>query len=293
MDTIIEKEIYKELSRIMTQDMGCECEVVKVWQELEIPSFLLGTPVIDRAIPRMEFNMGGVNRNENGNYAAYMYQKYRELCEEYKNGDTMKVMFVSRKNRHVLDAWYNYMDLVKKHRKVIIICESPLDFCHKFDANKMGAAYTTFYFDKDLGPAEIYDCVMEFKHHYSDEAFEYIVGNKLRTISVADMIETNNMSKFENLHIDGLKIKVGDVEATSKKTATITTEEYDHIGMELSHMTRRIDDLSANIQALEKQINIYKKAEKVHKDFYDIDLENIQKRVKELEAAVNNIYHHV
>lgn len=290
MDTIIEKQIYKELSRIMTQDMGCECEVIKVYKE---PRHIYSSVATYESVPCIEFNMGGINRKECGNYAGMMYNLCRKLCEEYKNGDAMKVMFVAKKNRATFDAWYNYMDVIKKHRKIIIACESPLDFCHKFDANKMGAAYTTFYFDKDLGPAEIYDCVMEFKHHYSDEAFEYIVGNKLRTISVADMIETNDMSKFENLHIDGLKIKVGDVEATSKKTATITTEEYDHIGMELLHMTRRIDDLSANIQALEKQVNIYKKAEKVRKDFYDIDLENIQKRVKELEAAVNNIYHHV
>lgn len=290
MDTIIEKEIYKKLSQIMTQDMGCECEVTKVYKN---PEHIRDTVATYKSVPYIEFNMSGINRKESGNYADMMYNFCKELYEKYKKGDSMKVMFVSEKYYKVFNAWYNYMDVVKKHRKIIIACDSPLDFCHKFDESKMGAAYTTFYFDKELTPLEIHNCIMELKYHYNDETFEYIVENKLRTISVADMIETNDMSKFEELHIDDLKIKVGDIEVKNEKTANITIEEYDHIGMELLHMTRRIDDLSANIQALEKQVNIYKKAEKVRKDFYDIDLENIQKRVKELEAAVNNIYHYV
>lgn len=254
MDTIIEKEIYKELSRIMTQDMGCECEVYKVWRESDSPSFQLGTPVTDRVVPWMEFSMGGVDRKESGSYPAYMYSKARELYKEYKKGDFMKVMFVVKKNRAVFDTWYNYMDVVKKHRKIIIACESPLDFCHKFNPDEMGVTYTTFYFDKDLGPADIYECVAEFKHHYTNEEFKYIVENKLRTISIADIVETNDMSKFEELKLEtNTLIDLG----VKEKSTTISAKEYEQIGIELLSMTRRIDDLSVNIRTLEKRLNEY------------------------------------
>lgn len=249
MADIIEKEIYKELSRIMTQDMQCDCIVYKVWRESSSSSLLLGTPVADRVTPWMEFSMGGVNRKESGSYPAYMYSKARELYKEYKKGDFMKVMFVAKKNRAVFDAWYNYMDVVKKHRKIIIACESPLDFCHKFDANTMGAAYTTFYFDKDLGPADIYECVAEFKNHYTVEEFKYIVENKLRTISVADMVETNDMSKFEELKLgaDAL-IDLGVKEKSTtivKGQPQVTLEMY----LNLQH---QLDELRIKVKKLEQ-----------------------------------------
>lgn len=165
----------------------------------------------------------------------------------------MKVLFLSKKNREVFDAWYNYISIIKKNRKTIIACNSPLDFCHKFDVSKMGAVYTTFYFDKDLGLADIHARIVELKHHYNNDAFKYIVENKLRTISIADMVETNDMSKFENLHINDLKIKANDSETYKDSNTTITVEEYDHIGMELLHMQRYIDDLGSRINALEKK----------------------------------------
>ena len=249
MDTIIEKEIYKELSRIMTQDMQCDCIVYKVWRESNHSSLLLGAPVTDRVVSWMEFNMGGVNRKESGSYPAYMYSKARELYKEYKKGDFMKVMFVAKKNRKTFESWYNYMEVVKKHRKIIIPCDSPLDFCHKFDAGKMGAAYTTFYFDKDLGPADIYECVAEFKHHYTTEEFKYIIENKLRTISVADMVETNDMSKFEELKL-GADALIG---LGVKEESTTITKEQPQVTLEMYlSLQRQLDELREKVKKLEQ-----------------------------------------
>ena len=162
----------------------------------------------------------------------------------------MKVLFLSKKNREVFDAWYNYISIIKKNRKTIIACDSPLDFCHKFDVSKMGAVYTTFYFDKDLGLADIHARIVELKHHYNNDAFKYIVENKLHTISIADMVETNDMRKFEELKID----LYDSINNNDKEPIIISAKEYEQIFKEILRLTRRLDEYYERIESIEKNI---------------------------------------
>lgn len=253
IDERIEKGIYKKLSTIMTQDMDCECEVTKIEfkSAMKIQCFADGTQSAETScyLPKLTFICDGNEVFFIDGYANKMYEEYKQICERYKNGSVVKVLFVAEKNRKTFEAWYNYMDVVKKHRKIVIACNSPLDFCHKFDASKMGAWCTMFYFDKELGAAEVHACVEEFRHHYNDEDFKYIVKSKLCAISIDDMIATNDMSRFEELKVDLMDF----VDSDNKKSMTISEEESDQIFKEMLHLTRRLDDHAYTDRALESQ----------------------------------------
>lgn len=109
----------------------------------------------------------------------------------------MRVLFVRPSIYDTVCDWYERMDTVQKHRKETAICKSPEDFWEKFNKDKFGAQYTTFYFDDMLSLTDILKCFLELTKLYGKENARYISENKMRRISISYMMNNNRFDHFK------------------------------------------------------------------------------------------------
>lgn len=91
----------------------------------------------------------------------------------------MRILFVSPEKYDAVCSWYDNLDTVQKHRKVIVICKSPDEFREKFDYSKMNAQCTMFYFDEYLGLAKSFEYCKLFTKLYGEADVRYICENKM------------------------------------------------------------------------------------------------------------------
>lgn len=113
----------------------------------------------------------------------------------------MRILFVSPEKYKQVCAWYEGLDAVQKHRKVIVICKSPDEFREKFDYSKMNAQYTMFYFDEHLGLAKSFEYCKLFTKLYGEADVRYICGNKMRQINIDDLMYRNTFDLFKEFSV--------------------------------------------------------------------------------------------
>lgn len=113
----------------------------------------------------------------------------------------MRVLFVKPENYQAVCNWYDNLDTVQKHRKVIVICKSPDEFREKFDYSKMNAQCTMFYFDEDLGLAKSFEYYKLFTKLYGEADVRYICENKMRQINIDDLIYRNTFDLFKGFSV--------------------------------------------------------------------------------------------
>lgn len=113
----------------------------------------------------------------------------------------MRILFVSPEKYDAVCSWYDNLDTVQKHRKVIVICKSPDEFREKFDYSKMNAQYTMFYFDEHLGLAKSFEYCKLFTKLYGEVDVRYICGNKMRQINIDDLMHRNTFDWFKEFSV--------------------------------------------------------------------------------------------
>ena len=113
----------------------------------------------------------------------------------------MRVLFVHPANYDSVCAWYEGLSVTQKHRKTTVICKCPDEFWQKFDKVKFGAEYTTFYFDKSLGPADSMRFFKALVPLYGEEDARYISEEKMRFTNVHDVMAANEFNNFTPFHI--------------------------------------------------------------------------------------------
>lgn len=118
-----------------------------------------------------------------------------------KEEDNMRILFVSPEKYDAVCSWYDNLDTVQKHRKVIVICKSPDEFREKFDYSKMNAQYTMFYFDEHLGLAKSFEYCKLFTKLYGEVDVRYICGNKMRQINIDDLMHRNTFDWFKEFSV--------------------------------------------------------------------------------------------
>lgn len=118
-----------------------------------------------------------------------------------KEEDNMRILFVSPEKYDAVCSWYDNLDTVQKHRKVIVICKSPDEFREKFDYSKMNAQYTMFYFDEHLGLAKSFEYCKLFTKLYGEADVRYICGNKMRQINIDDLMHRNTFDWFKEFSV--------------------------------------------------------------------------------------------
>lgn len=118
-----------------------------------------------------------------------------------KEEDNMRILFVSPEKYDAVCSWYDNLDTVQKHRKVIVICKSPDEFREKFDYSKMNAQYTMFYFDEHLGLAKSFEYCKLFTKLYGEADVRYICGNKMRQINIDDLMYRNTFDWFKEFSV--------------------------------------------------------------------------------------------
>ena len=121
--------------------------------------------------------------------------------QSHKEEDDMRILFVSPEKYKQVCSWYEGLDAVQKHRKVIVICKSPDEFREKFDYSKMNAQCTMFYFDEHLGLAKSFEYCKLFTKLYGEADVRYICGNKMRQINVDDLMYRNTFDWFKEFSV--------------------------------------------------------------------------------------------
>lgn len=125
-------------------------------------------------------------------------QVAKQCAKEEAN---MRILFVSPEKYDAVCSWYDNLDTVQKHRKVIVICKSPDEFREKFDYSKMNAQYTMFYFDEHLGLAKSFEYCKLFTKLYGEADVRYICGNKMRQINIDDLMHRNTFDWFKEFSV--------------------------------------------------------------------------------------------
>ena len=121
--------------------------------------------------------------------------------QSHKEEDDMRILFVSPEKYDAVCSWYDNLDTVQKHRKVIVICKSPDEFREKFDYSKMNAQCTMFYFDEYLGLAKSFEYCKLFTKLYGEADVRYICGNKMRQINIDDLMCRNTFDWFKEFSV--------------------------------------------------------------------------------------------
>ena len=125
-------------------------------------------------------------------------QVAKQFAKEEAN---MRILFVSPEKYDAVCSWYDNLDTVQKHRKIIIICKSPNEFREKFDYSKMNAQCTMFYFDEYLGLAKSFEYCKLFTKLYGEADVRYICGNKMRQINIDDLMYRNTFDWFKEFSV--------------------------------------------------------------------------------------------
>ena len=116
--------------------------------------------------------------------------------------EQMRVLFVRSSIYDIVCDWYEQLNDIQKHRKTTVICKSPEEFWEKFNKDKFGAQYTTFYFDDRLLLTDTLECFKEIVRLYGEDDARYISENKMRQIDTGYLMNCNNFDCFRGLSVD-------------------------------------------------------------------------------------------
>lgn len=136
---------------------------------------------------------------------AISTETYGVSCRnlEIDEGDIeMRVLFVKSEDYNQICEWYDGLNEVQKHRKVVAICKSPDQFREQFNIDKFGAQYTTFYFETWLPAKERVEYCKLFVDLYGADTAQYIMKNKMRSIYKTDLLNNNAFDIFRSFILD-------------------------------------------------------------------------------------------